>query len=131
MAIYVNKRIPRSQISEIHKDEDLISLRMSTTKEDIYIHNVYIEPTTHLIKNIPPTLFSLKRLLKRKGGYIILGDFNLHYPLWNSPLYDKHHYLVDELLDIVGDIGAILYISMSLATRDYSTKKRRPNYPRR
>src|ERR1700743_886490 len=36
-AIYVNKRIPRSQISEIHKEKDLISLKMSTTKEDVYI----------------------------------------------------------------------------------------------
>ena len=86
--------------------------------KDIYIHNVYIEPTTHSTKDIPPILLSLKRLLKHRGKHIILGDFNLHHPLWNSPLYDKHHYLADELLDIVGDIGAILHIPKGLATRD-------------
>jgi hypothetical protein len=80
-AIYVNKRIPKSRISEIYKDTDLISLKMSTTKEDIYIHNLYIEPSTHSTKDIPPILFNLKRLLENEGGHIILGDFNLHHPL--------------------------------------------------
>ena len=93
---------------------------MSTTKEDIYIHNLYIEPTTHSTKDIPPILYSLKRLLREyKGGHIILGDFNLHYPLWNYPIYDKYHYIADELLNIVSEIGAVLYTPKSLATRDY------------
>ena len=43
-AIYVNKRMPRRQICEIYKDTDLISLKIGTTKEDIYIYNLYIEP---------------------------------------------------------------------------------------
>ena len=64
---------------------------------------------THSTKNIPPILLSLKRLLEHRGKYIILGDFNLYHLLWNSPLYDKHHYLADELLNIIGDIGVILY----------------------
>ena len=93
---------------------------MSTTKEDIYIHNIYIKPTTYSTKDIPPILYSLRRLLREyKGGHIILGDFNLHYPLWNSPTYNKHHYIADDLLDIVSEIGAILYILKSLAIRDY------------
>ena len=54
---------------------------MSTSKEDIYIHNVYIGPTTYLAKDIPPILYNLKRLLENKRRYIILEDFNLHHPL--------------------------------------------------
>ena len=54
---------------------------MSTTKEDIYIYNVYIELTTYLTKDIPSTFISLKRLLEYRGRYIILGDFNLYYLL--------------------------------------------------
>ena len=77
----MNKRIPKSRVSEIHKEKDLISLRMSTPEKDIYIYNVYIEPITYSIRKIPPILDSLKRLLEREGGYIILGDFNLYYPL--------------------------------------------------
>ena len=115
----MNKCIPRSQISEIYKDTDLISLRMSTTKEDIYIHNLYIEPTTHSTRDLPPILSILRELIKKKGRHIILGDFNLHHPLWNSPTYDKHHYIADELLDIVSEIGAILYTPKGLVTRDY------------
>jgi hypothetical protein len=116
--MYVNKRIPRSRISEIYKDTDLISLRISTTREDIYIHNLYIEPTSHSTKDIPSILFILRELLRKRGGHIILGDFNLHHPLWNSPTYDKRHYIADDLLDIVSEIGAILYTPQGLATRD-------------
>ena len=82
---------------------------MSTIKEDIYIHNLYIEPTTYSIKDLPPILATLSDLLKKKGGYIILEDFNLHQLLWNDPIYDKHHYIADDLLDIVSEIGAVLY----------------------
>jgi len=118
--MYVNKRIPKSQISEIHKDKDLISLKVSTTEEDVYIHNLYIEPPkSHSTKDIPSILYSLKRLLELEGGHIILGDFNLHHPLWNSPTYDKHHYIADDLLDIVSEIGATLYTLKGLVTRDY------------
>ncbi len=118
-AIYVNKRIPKSQISEIYKDTDLISLKLSTTEEDIYIHNLYIEPPkSHSIRDIPPILYSLKRLLGHSGGHIILGDFNLHHPLWNSSTYDKHHYIADDLLDIVSEIGATLHTPKGLATRN-------------
>ena len=109
-AIYVNKRIPKSRISEIYKDTNLISLKISTIKEDIYIYNLYIEPLSYSIKDLPPILSTLRELLKEKGGHIILGDFNLYYPLWNSSTYDKYHYIADELLDIVTEIGAILYI---------------------
>ena len=78
----MNKRIPKSQISEIYKEKDLISLKISIIEEDIYIYNIYIEPITYLIKDIPPTLSSLRRLLlENREGYIILEDFNLHYPL--------------------------------------------------
>ena len=92
---------------------------MSTTKEDIYIHNLYIQPTTHSTKDIPPILYNLRRLLENKGDHIILGDFNLHHPLWNSPTYDKHHYIANDFLNIVSEIGAVLYTLKSLAIRNY------------
>ena len=92
---------------------------MSIVGEDIYIHNVYIKPTCYSVKDIPPILYSLKRLLEYKGGHIILGDFNLYYLLWNSPTYNKHHYIANELLNIISEIGAILYTLKGLALRDY------------
>ena len=110
----------RRQICEIYKDTNLISLKIGTTKEDIYIYNLYIEPPeSHSIQNTPPILNTLRGLLREnKGSHIILGDFNLHHPHWNCSTYRKHHYIADNLLDIVSEIGAILYTPKGLATRD-------------
>ena len=116
--MYVNKRIPRSRISEIYKDTNLISLRMSTTKEDIYIYNLYIEPLSYSAKDLPSILSTLRELLKKKGGHIILGDFNLYHLLWNSPTYNKHHYIADDLLNIASEIDAILYTLKGLAIKN-------------
>ena len=116
--MYVNKRISRSRISEIYKDTNLISLKISTIKKDIYIHNLYIEPLSHSTKDLPSILTTLRDLLKNKGGHIILGDFNLYHPLWNSPTYDKYYYIADDLLNIVSVIDAVLYTLKGLAIRD-------------
>ena len=88
-------------------------------KEDIYIHNLYIEPLPHSTKDLPPILLILRELTRKKGRHIILGDFNLYYSLWNSSTYDKYHYIADDLLDIVLEIDAALHILKGLAIRNY------------
>ena len=88
-------------------------------KEDIYIYNVYIESLPYSIKDLPPILSILRELIKKKRRHIILGDFNLHYSLWNSTTYDKYYYIADELLDITTEIDAILYTLKSLVIRNY------------
>jgi Endonuclease-reverse transcriptase len=117
-AIYVNKRILPSQISEIYKEEDLISLRISLDEGDIYIHNIYNPPTSHSERTCPSIFYSLGRLLETGDRHIILGDLNLHHPLWNNPDYLQHHHIADDFLDIMGNIGAILHTPRGLATRD-------------
>ena len=92
---------------------------MSTGKEDIYVYNLYIEPLSHSIKDSPPILAILRGLIKNKERYIILGDFNLYHSLWNDPTYDKHYYIADDLLEIVSEIGAVLYTPKGLVIRNY------------
>ena len=36
---------------------------------------------------------------------IILGDFNLHHPLWNPQNYTMHDTEADELVEMMGDMG--------------------------
>jgi Endonuclease-reverse transcriptase len=73
----------------------------------------------HSTREIPPILYKLRQQLVENGEHIILGDFNLHHPLWNHPTYKPHHhYLAEELLDIVTSIGATLKTPQGLATRD-------------
>ena len=53
-----------------------------------------------------------------QGESIILGDFNLHHPLWNHSNYSYYHYIADDLLEIVSNIGARLATPRGIATRD-------------
>jgi len=79
---------------------------------------MYIPPSRHANQQIPPPLERLQGLLVHQGNHIVLGDFNLHHPLWNSPSYHYTHYVANDLLSIVGDIGARLLTPPGLATRN-------------
>ena len=120
-AIYVNKRIPRSYISEIYKEKDLILLKyQSKNAKSVYIYNIYNPPISHSAREAPVLFKTLERLLKSHKGehQIVLGDFNLHHSLWNSPNYRLSHYIAEDLIDIMSQIGATLYTPKGLATRD-------------
>ena len=43
-AIYINKRIPTNIWSEVHKEQDLITIQLQLQEIRIYIHAIYIEP---------------------------------------------------------------------------------------
>jgi len=43
----------------------------------------------------------LPELLQDPGEHIILGDFNLHHPMWNGPYTVTQHDAADQLLDYV------------------------------
>jgi hypothetical protein len=125
-AIYINRRIPLSCWDEIYKEEDLITIRLTIPGDEdrdrnrkIYIHSIYLPPpNSHSERQTPQVLHELQEQLRYSGEHIILGDLNLHHPLWNSPSYPWHHHLADELLDIVSDIGASLVTPKGLPTRD-------------
>ena len=119
VAVYINKRIPQGDWDVIHTSEDEITIRLRTKSEPIYIHNVYSPPISHAERQITPSIAKLQQLLlANRGEHIILGDFNLHHPLWNHPTYLQHHYIADELLDIIGEIGVNLITPPGLATRN-------------
>jgi hypothetical protein len=121
-ALYINKRIPLSAWDEIYKSEDLIVIRIWTKeRQAVYIYNVYNPPISHSDQQLPEVLAKLNELLvahQHQGDSVILGDFNLHHPLWNHISYPRHHYIADDLLEIVSGVEARLATPRGIVTRD-------------
>ena len=63
VAIYINKDILISDWDEIYKGGNLISIRLRAGTSYIYIHNIYIEPTSHASQQLPSALEKLKETL--------------------------------------------------------------------
>ena len=51
----------------------------------------------------PSTLPLLAQALRRDGEHVILGDFNLHHPMWNNQGRFSYHRMADQLIEITQD----------------------------
>jgi hypothetical protein len=87
--IFINKRIP---LSKWHSHEELDYFRVQIDLESgpITIHNIYsVTPTSdrttaqNTAWNTP--IPSMLTALQAPGQHLIVGDFNLHHPLWGGP----------------------------------------------
>ena len=56
--------------------------------------------------------------LQALGEHLVVGDFNLHHPLWTAPSYPHKHHLADHLLDSIRDAGAELALPTGTITRE-------------
>ena len=97
----------------------------------VHIHNIYIpgkgsnqretdadehenkdgDPSEDLEeKQQNPVLDFLEIALQEPGEHLVLGDFNLHHPLWNPPGYRHTDAKAERLLDIATgkDLGILL-----------------------
>jgi endonuclease/exonuclease/phosphatase family metal-dependent hydrolase len=117
VSTYINRRIPIDEWSEIYKSKDLISILLQLGTKKVYIHNIYLSPSAHANLELPRTLGKLEELLELEGDYIALGDFNLHYPLWN-PITNGHHAIADTLLEITANRGLELLLPKGTITRE-------------
>ena len=84
VCLYINKRIDPGtwSVTYISKDIILLKIRNPRSGRSICIYNVYNEVGTE-------TLATLKEALDRQDIHdtIVLGDYNLHHPLWSA----RHH----------------------------------------
>ena len=80
---FISKRISKAKWTIVAHSLDLntvtIEYSNSKEKEVIYIHNIY-NPPINIRENTIPLLRDILRKLA-KDYHIIVGDFNLHYPL--------------------------------------------------
>ena len=59
----------------------------------------------------------LTNLLEQEGEHIVLGDFNLHHPLWCGIRNPTTYKVVDQLIDILHSYDLNITLPYSSITR--------------
>ncbi|KAJ5559443.1 reverse transcriptase [Penicillium frequentans] len=128
VCFYVNKRIDSKKWSVRHHSRDLSTLTVRTALGAMDIHNVYVPSKVgvapadraRVSAAIRESLTVLRTVLHRGhlGRQVIVGDFNLHHPLWSTcrqaRLQDAD---ADELIGISGQ-GLELLTERGMVTYD-------------
>ena len=81
VCLYINKRIDPSTWSVTYTSKDIISLniRNQDSNRTIHLYNVYNEVGTDTLSTLAEAMDS-----DNHSDSLILGDFNLHHPVWSS-----------------------------------------------
>ena len=105
---YNNKRLDVNSwaVDILTPDVCTIRLRIYASNEPRYIniHNVYCQlPVVHSSRQLLESVKAVRRKIheRDKEEYVLLGDFNLHHPLWSGPSRPTQHQAADQLLDVV------------------------------
>ena len=82
VCFYINKRLDPStrSVSFISKDIITLTIRNPIIGQSVSLVNVYNEVATDTLSTLANTL----RTIDLNEGIIVLGDFNLHHPLWST-----------------------------------------------
>jgi hypothetical protein len=98
----INKKLDISTWEPSFASPGLGSLQIQARGWRIWIYNVYSQPPiSHSDINTPTPIPMLTNLLEQEGEHIVLGDFNLHHPLWCGIRNPTTHKVADQLLDIL------------------------------
>ncbi|KAH8878502.1 DNase I-like protein, partial [Thozetella sp. PMI_491] len=80
--LYINKRIHPGAWSVSYISKDIVSLAICnpSSGRQLHIFNVYNEVGTDTLSTLADTLAALGP----DSDVVVLGDFNLHHPLWST-----------------------------------------------
>ena len=84
---YVRRNIAEADIAYSSRDVLTVYIRAQAGGPRIYIHNVYNEPSNANVPGIEELEKAVREAELYSGDkeHIIVGDFNLHDPLWSGP----------------------------------------------
>ena len=98
---YVNKRIdPNHWTATIH-GPDLITVSLRTEQGKVNVHNIYLPPPALNRAATERNIAMLDEALKMEGDHVIVGDFNLHHPIWGGDHQRHVHPEAEALLDLL------------------------------
>lgn len=88
---------------------DLAVLQYRTTEQTIWVYNVYSEPPGgYIVTEYSTPIPQLAELFEREGEHILLGDFNLHHPMWSGVRNPTIHAAAELLAQLVAAYGMTL-----------------------
>jgi hypothetical protein len=108
VCFYVSKAVNRNEWETTEHSPDLVTLTIYLGGRTLHIHNCYNPPPKLLTSRNLATLQLLPQALSHQGEHMLVGDFNLHHPLWGGTLLPTQHTLADDLIE------AITHSSMEL-----------------
>ena len=104
VCFFVSKTLDPAKWAIKHHTKDLSTLTLHTRIGPIHIHNAYNpSPAT----GQPSVMGSLHNALAEYPNrkHMVVGDFNLHHPMWARPDYNHRHEEADDLIRIAEDHG--------------------------
>ena len=125
---YINKRIDANYWEAEFLYGDLASLQLRIRREEnnptkgdreVWVHNIYNpSPASYTSEGGQSTLPALAAMLEREREHIVIGDFNLHHPDWNSGNRFTQHAASAELIRLANEHGLLQITQPGVATRE-------------
>jgi exonuclease III len=108
--LLVNKRLDINQWDARVTSKDLCSVRLLCAGKKIWVHSVYSPPPgSHSTRatQYPNPLDHLATLLEEEGDcqHLIVGDFNLHHPIWSGDRVPVAHTAAERLIEVIFEQG--------------------------
>lgn len=103
--IYISKEIAidKWKIDEVPEEAggDITSISLQTDQGKVRVHNIYNPPPLSHCSQKRNTLEWIPQILSQDGHHLIVGDFNLHHPLWGGQGVLSHHKVAEDLIEIL------------------------------
>ena len=110
VCLYINKKLSILSWNAIYHSPDLCIIDLDIPNiSKLYIHNIYnpIPMVNSYLKQVPKLKQAM--VLFQSNKHIILGNFNLHYPVWGG-IEAKNDSNVQNLLAMVKQHGLHLLL---------------------
>jgi endonuclease/exonuclease/phosphatase family metal-dependent hydrolase len=119
ICVYISKVLPTNSWQTTHHSNLLSTTTITTAPTLIRMHNYYNPPAPYNNRD-PGPLAQLPDLLGMAGQHILLGDFNLHHPLWGGDSVTSSHEMAHTLIQHTITAGLSLTLPAGTKTREAS-----------
>ena len=98
----INRRLDPTTWSVEYPSSDLAVFCLQVEDCTVWVYNIYNPPPgSYSIDQHDTPISLLPDLISRDGDHLLLGDFNLHHPMWCSPRNPTAHKAADRLIDLI------------------------------
>ena len=116
VCFYVSKRLDVLKWDAEEHSPDLITLILHLKHQELHIHNCYNQPPKLATSHELGILQGLPAVLRKPGEHLLLGDFNLHHPIWGGVVVPTQHALADDLIEITQQANMQLILPQGTIT---------------